>query len=334
VCGSEIVRPAASASEIAREFEVQRRFVLSRLHVNPSPEELKDLTDFMHDSTAPLVRCANCGLLQRAEAQPENSASYEEDPNDPDVMAQVYPRYVQAFRNKREAYESLLQPRADVLELGPHIGGFLQAAEEWDWRPVGVDVGIDTTSFIKRNGLRVIRGTLDDCKLKDGSFDAVFVWNCFEQLDQPAETLAAIRRLLKKKGILVARVPNALFYRMRRATGRADKALAYNNLLGFPYLYGYSLETLNRLMAACGFSFVRGFNSELVTTPFAGVSTVIEQEQQKVSRAVAEWSTRTTRKLLTLTGPWIEGVYRKCDHPEIRDAAEAIDPRFLKRAVA
>jgi hypothetical protein len=335
VCGIQVVQPATPASQIAREFDWQREFVLSRLRANPSPEELKDLTDFMHDSASPLVRCAGCGLLQRAETQPEDADSYEEDPNDPDVMTQVYPRYVQAFRNKRDAYQGFLSPRADVLEVGPHIGGFLQAAEEWNWRPLGVDVGVDTTAFIKRNGLRVVRGTLDDCKLHDGSFEAVFVWNCFEQLSQPAQTLVAIRRMLQKHGIVVVRVPNELFYRLQRGRrGLAAKALAYNNLLGFPYLYGYSLETLNRLMANSGFCFVRGFNSELVTTPFADVSPNIEREQETVSRAVAKWSTRTSRESLTLTGPWIEAVYRKSDDPVIFNRAKQIDPRFLERAVA
>ena len=60
--------------------------------------------------------------------QPEDADSYEDDPNDPGVMAQVYPRYVHAFRNKEQAYRGLLRPRADVAELGPHLEAFLQTA--------------------------------------------------------------------------------------------------------------------------------------------------------------------------------------------------------------
>jgi SAM-dependent methyltransferase len=332
VCGTIVQQPAASAAEIRREFGAQRDFVLSRFLSSPVAEELKDLTDFMHDTTAPLLRCAGCGLLTRAESDPEDADSYEEDPNDPGVMAQVYPRYVQAFRNKKAGYGGLLRPRADVVELGPHLGGFLQAAEEWGWRPTGVDVGVDTSEFARHQGLKVIRGTLDDSGVRSASQDAVFVWNCFEQLSDPMETLMGIRKVLKPGGLLIARVPNGAFYTAFR--GRARKALAYNNLLGFPYLYGYSIETLNRLMARAGFEYVEGYNSELVTTPFADLPSGVEKEQREVSRAVGRWSSRTSKRLVTLTGPWIEGVYRMAAAPLIPMPLRHVDARFLPRAIA
>jgi SAM-dependent methyltransferase len=334
VCGGAFERQVVTPGEIAREFRIQRDFVRARVPANPSPEELKDLTDFMHDSTAPLLRCAGCGLLSRAEAAQEDAASYEEDPNDPEVMAQVYPRYLHAFRNKEHVYREILRPRADVIELGPHLGGFLQAAEEWDWRPVGVDVGEDTTAFVKGRGLKIVRGTLEDSALKSGAFDGVFIWNCFEQLPDPAVTLRAVRGLLKRHGVLVVRVPNRLFYRALRPGKDLDrKALAYNNLLGFPYLYGYSMENLDRIMGRLGFQHVRGFNSELITTPFADMPSDVRREQERISRAVAAWSTRTTKQLVTLTGPWIEVVYRMVDY-QVTEKPGKVDLRFLERAVA
>jgi SAM-dependent methyltransferase len=333
VCGGVLKTPVASSGTIASEFRRQRDFVFERLSGNPSQEELKDLTDFMHASAAPLVRCAGCGLLSRVEV--EGTADYEEDPNDPDVMKQVYPRYLQAFRNKESAYRKLLSARADVIELGPHLGAFLQAAEEWDWRPIGIDVGDDTTAFMRRNGLKVMQGTLQGSNLKNGAFDGVFIWNCFEQLAEPVETLMAVRRVLKPHGLLIIRVPNLLFYRaLRHDRDLSRKALAYNNLLGFPYLYGYSMSTLDRIMRRVGFEHVRGFNSELLTTPFADLTSDVEREQKRVSQAVRSWSTRTTKQLVTLTGPWIEVVYRMVDEDEIPRVSRKIDLRFLERAVA
>jgi SAM-dependent methyltransferase len=324
---------AVPARELEREFDWQREFILSRLPTTPSPEELKDLTDFMHGAPAPLERCSKCGLTRRAEGDPEDAGSYEEDPNDPDVMAQVYPRYVQAFRNKESGYRPLLRANADVIELGPHLGGFLQTAEEWNWRPTGIDVGVDTTAFMRRNGLTVRNGLLEDARVRGGSSDAVFIWNCFEQLLDPTETLKAAHRVLRKHGLLIVRVPNVAFYkRFRRSPGFARKVLAYNNLLGFPYLHGYTIETLNRLLARAGFTYERGFNSELVTTPFADLSRSIEREQSQVSRAVAQWSTRTSSS--TLTGPWIEAVYRRNVRAVPLPPAARIDKRFMERAVA
>ena len=333
VCGGQFQVVAVRAADLGREFELQREFVLSRLPATPSPEELKDLTDFMHGEPAPLRHCTRCGLFRRAEVETEDAASYEEDPNDPDVMAQVYPRYVQAFRNKEAGYRPLLRPHADVIELGPHLGGFLQTAEEWNWRPTGVDVGADTTAFMRRNGLTVRNGLLEDLRLAEGASDAVFIWNCFEQLLDPLETLRAAWRVLRKHGLLIVRVPNLAFYTaFRNSSGFARKALAYNNLLGFPYLYGYTPETLNVLLARAGFVYERGFNSELVTTPFADVTSRIAREQSQVSRAVAEWSTRTSRS--TLTGPWIEAVYRRDPEAVPLPPSHGIDRRFMQRAAA
>jgi hypothetical protein len=240
---------------------------------------------------------------------------------------------VQAFRNKEDGFRPLLRPNADVVELGPHLGGFLQTAEEWNWRPVGIDVGTDTTAFMRRNGLTVRHAALEDARIRNGSCDALFIWNCFEQLLEPMDTLRTAYGLLKKHGLLIVRVPNLSFYEaFRRSRGFGRKALAYNNLLGFPYLYGYTLETLNRLLARAGFVYQRGFNSELVTTPFADVTERVAREQSSVSRAVADWSIRTSTS--TLTGPWIEAVYRRDPSGVALPPSAGIDRRFLERAVA
>ncbi len=325
---------------------MQREFVFSRLARKADRSELKDLTDFMHGFTAPLAACRNCGVVTRAERRLRAADSYEEDPNDPDLMTQVYPRYVEAFRHKRIAYEPLLKPHADVLELGSHLGAFLQTAEEWSWRPAGLDIGKDTSDFVRSHGLPVYRQTVEDATLRAGSFDAVFVWNCFEQLPEPAPTLAAIHKLLNRYGLLVIRVPNADFYRTLghqfENGGRQEfilHALAYNNLLGFPYLHGYTAASLNGLVTQWGFEYVRGFNSELVTMPFADITRRIRQEQTAVSRAVAGWSSATTTETGTLTGPWIELVYRRLEEGSAdwnrspdEFSRKPLDLRFLERA--
>ncbi len=43
--------------------------------------------------------------------------------------------------------------------------------------------------------------------------------------------------------------------------------MGYNDLLGFPYLYGYSAETLRRLVQPFGFSCGGMLNSEMITAP-------------------------------------------------------------------
>jgi SAM-dependent methyltransferase len=316
---------AVSAAALHREVGHRDRLVAFWLQRKASRAELKDLTDFMHDGSASLARCASCGLLVRQEDDVRSAASYEEDPNDPDLMQHLLPWYVQAFRNKGAAYRDLLQPRASVVELGSHLGGFLQVAEEWNWRATGLDIGKDTAEFVKHRGLTVRRETIEDTKLAAGSADAIFVWNCFEQLADPGSMLAASRRLLHRHGLLVLRVPDADFYL------QGDReALAWNNLLGFPYLYGYTDETLNRLVTRYGFEPVDGYNSELVTMPVADPRQDVRRQQTAVSRRVAAQSSRATRRRGALTGPWIELIYRKID--EAGKGRPCPGSRFLKRA--
>jgi SAM-dependent methyltransferase len=320
---------------IRKEIRLRRDFVLFRLGRKASRGELKDLTEFMHGSPAALASCSGCGVLLRAEPRIAGAGSYEEDRNDPDLMTQLFPRYLGAFRHKEPAYRELLSPHAEVLELGSHLGAFLQAGEEWDWQPVGLDVGADTTQFARHRGFRVYRRIVEDSAFPDRSFEAVFVWNCFEQIPDPASTLMAAHHALRRHGLLVIRVPNAFFYRVigRRLRGADEdgfivRALGYNNLLGFPYLYGYTAASLNRLAWRWGFEYVRGFNSELVTMPFPDVTKRISREQSEISEAVGCWSSSSTMEAGLFTGPWIEMVYRKVEE-DAWNARRARGPRTL-----
>ena len=135
---------------------------------------------------------------------------------------------------------------------------------------------------------------------------------------------------------MVLRVPNAELYRRLAGADEgsfAMRVLAYNNLLGFPYLHGYNESSLHRAVTGRGFEYLSGFNSELITMPFADVSTRVHNEQIAISEAVAAWSLQTSKSSGTLSGPWIELVYRRID--EVPAAAGPVRPthmRFLKRA--
>jgi SAM-dependent methyltransferase len=277
----------------------------------------------MHDGDAEISVCTGCGTLLRLEAQTRAADSYAEDPNDLGVMQHLYPRYVEAFRNKAIAYREDLPPHASVVEIGSHLGGFLQAAEEWNWRPVGLDVGADTSEFARRQGLTVRRETAEDTRIPSGSSDGVFIWNCFEQLANPSTTLQAARRLLRRHGLLALRVPNPsvwLGLRNRRSDHTARDILAWNNLLGFPYLYGYTSESLARVARRHGFEPVSEFPSELVTMPFPDPARDVVAEQSRNSEAARNLD----------EGPWIEMLFRR--EEEIRRCEPEHANTFLPRA--
>ena len=147
------------------------------------------------------------------------------------------------------------------------------------------------------------------------SLDAIFIWNCFEQLDDPSAALRAARSLLKPNGLLVIRVPNFGYYESFRnltkpkpLRSRALGSLAYNNLLGFPYLAGYTPQLLNSLVGRHSFEPLAGFDSTLITTPFPDLTSKIRRELAIVNQP---YRNAKVRNPFALSGPWIEVAYRR-----------------------
>jgi hypothetical protein len=226
------------------------------------------------------------------------------------------------FAKKENPYRLLLPEGAYVLEIGSHYGAFLQVAREWGWIAEGVDPGKDTSRFAASKGFTVRNVAAEDAALPDATFSGVFIWNCFEQIEQPQKPLAVCRRALRSGGLLTVRTPNGKFYSLCQqllhddSTGTAEKdfllrVMGYNNLLGFPYLYGYSSETLTRLISASGFRYEGALNSELLTFPLPEDPDWVRQEERDINKGVR----LLTNSVLAdgsgrLIGPWIELWFR------------------------
>jgi 2-polyprenyl-3-methyl-5-hydroxy-6-metoxy-1,4-benzoquinol methylase len=304
------------------ECKIRERFVRRRLTRPADPDELKDLTDFFHAEKADLLACDRCGLLRRDEHEPPPAQEYSEDAYDSAVMDHQYPQYVEAFRKKDIPYRGLLPPGTRILEVGSHYGAFLQVAAEWGWQAEGVDPGKDTSRFARSKGFNVHVAALDQCSFAAEQFDAVFIWNCFEQIENPRATLSACRRILKKHGLLTVRTPDAHFYQLCHKLLRDEDvlseakefllgAMGYNNLLGFPYLYGYSRATLCRLIEPYGFQLGGALSSELLTFPLPENPRWVENEEKEISvelRLLA--NSALTDRSGNSTGPWVEAWFR------------------------
>ena len=301
VCGGTQIGVMMAQQAVEAEIHVREAFIFQRLSEPASPAELKDLTDFAHNTAAAIMACQSCGFLLRD----EHEEDYANDQYNPGVMERLYPRYLNAFRRKENVYRHLLPEGARVLEVGSHFGAFLEVATEWGWDVTGVDIGKDTSQFAMNRSFRVCCETLAGCGFEDEIFDGVFIWNCFEQIPDETSLLREIYRILKPRGLLVLRTPNALFYKKceqslkNGASEIALKAMGFNNLLGFPYLYGHSAATLNQMVERYGFTFEQMLNSELIIFPLPHKSESVRREQQYISKEIKQ------------LGPWIEMSYRR-----------------------
>jgi SAM-dependent methyltransferase len=321
VCGGDTFAEFLSEEAIRLEALMRSQFVLDRTERTPPPAERKDLTEFAHGASARILICNRCSTLLRDERGAAPDAVYVNDPYDPAVIERLLPRYLAAYRSRETPYRALLPSAASVLEIGPHFGAFLQAAAEWGWEAVGIDIGKDTSRFLAERGYVIYNRAVEECAFPDGRFDGVFIWNCFEQIPDPGRTLAEAHRLLKRRGIVVIRTPNALFYRVaeqflrRRDPAELSnwvlRALGYNNLLAFPYLYGYGSAQLNALAQRHGFQCESALDSELITLPFPELHDWIVEENRATTAALLDWSELACYSARSeLTGPWMEIIYR------------------------
>ena len=298
-------------------------FVRERLSRPVSAAEAKDLTDFFHAEKAEIQECRNCTLLIRHEYEPPPADEYSQDEYDSEAVEREYPEYVAAFRRKQIPYRDLLPNAARVLEVGSHYGAFLQVAGEWGWRAEGVDVGRDTSAFASSKGFVVHNLELQNAEFLPATFDAVFIWNCFEQIDDPGPVLRASQRILKPEGLLTVRTPNGLFYSicellLRDGELQAESrkflidAMGYNNLLGFPYLYGHNRATLERFIEPYGFRLEGMLNSELLTLPVPDKPRSVKEEERAINAELRMLAnSMITNNAGVSTAPWIEVWFRR-----------------------
>ena len=258
VCGNPAGAVCLTKDEIAEELRARDRFFAARLARSFSRDALRDLTSAVLGTPAAILRCARCGVLIR-DAAPGDEA-FRDDRYDDEVLEALHETHARAFAAKECDYRSLLPPGARVIEIGSYVGGFLSAAAQWGWRAAGVDIGRDPVRFCRGRGLDVQRRRFEACAFDPASADAVFIWNCFEQIAEPAEVLAAVRRVLCERGLLVIRVPDAEFYLRHTSL----EVLAYNSLLGWPHRFGYDAASLRRLVQQHGFAFVRSLRRPAV----------------------------------------------------------------------
>jgi hypothetical protein len=204
--------------------------------------------------------------------------------------------------------------RGTGIEVGSYVGAFLAAARERGWQFAGVDVNACANAFTRSLGFHVRDGTLES--LADGAgVDVVAIWNCLDQLPDPVATLRAARERLTPRGMLAVRVPNGACYAALRpllTTAFAPLArewLAQNNLLGFPYRYGFTPASLGRVLARLGFRVERVVGDVLV--PIAdewtrGWARVEERAVKKVGAIAARLPVRDR-----VLAPWIEVYARR-----------------------
>src|SRR5690606_4603503 len=191
-CGGTQVRVLLTPDDLRAEQAWLERFHAAR--VDRPAHEAKDLASFTQNDATNVVACVACGTLLR-DPQPTCELLGERYSDDEygretlEALARNQDRFFAAALERLADALGELDAGARVLEVGSFVGGFLRAAARRGWRTTGIDVGEETTRFMREDGLDVLAGDLLELSLPEGAFDAVFVWNTFDQLCNPTDVL-------------------------------------------------------------------------------------------------------------------------------------------------
>ncbi|MFQ5813316.1 MAG: class I SAM-dependent methyltransferase [Anaerolineae bacterium] len=202
-----------------------------------------------------IVKCRNCGLVY---TNPRHKASailhsYEE------VVDKLYVEEregrVLTFQRNLRPLEELMPPDQGrrLLDVGCHIGVFLEIAQERGWETWGVEPSRWAAREARSRGLRVIEGTLDDAHLAEGSFDVITMWDVSEHLTDPLRELRESHRLLTKGGLICIHTMNIESPLARLMGSRWPWLMEM-------HLYYFSPRTLGEMLRKAGFTVVKMVN--------------------------------------------------------------------------
>jgi SAM-dependent methyltransferase len=159
-----------------------------------------------------LGRCRSCGLLYVSN-RPSTAQRLEE--LDQGVFGEgrrtnEARRHLRGEEVLRQRYQRLvtlakeLAPRGHWLDIGCGTGTLLKVAEEHGIAIEGIELmPARRDAAREQTSARIYERPLEDLRLPDASYAAVFMVNVFSHLFSPSATFAEIRRILAPRGILV-----------------------------------------------------------------------------------------------------------------------------------
>jgi len=195
-----------------------------------------------------IVQCRQCGLV------------YTDPRPDGQDIAETYqavedPLYVEEREGRVLTFERHLKPLErlaglpngrPLLDVGCHIGVFVEIAARHGWNAWGVEPSHWAVEQAQARRLHVVQGTLETADLPEAYFDVVTMWDVIEHVTDPLGTLQQACRLLKPDGLVVVHTIDidSLFARLMGARWPWLMEM---------HIYYFSRRTLRAMLEKCGF---------------------------------------------------------------------------------
>jgi len=212
----------------------------------------------------PVLKCRNCGLIYPdigdSEEIKDQAQKWENFYSSLGVnrfngyasRKILYKKFLKSKKGKM-----LLEGKKRVLDIGCGEGFFLYLLSRIGIKEIyGVDKSEKAIQFLRwRYGFNSFAGELHDANYKDDFFDLITLWDVLEHIPNPRYTLAEIRRVLDKEGVLYIRVPNARYLIFKHLIWvkifKKEKCF-----IPKVHYYNFSPKNLRRMLKDLGFRYI------------------------------------------------------------------------------
>jgi len=118
---------------------------------------------------------------------------------------------LQNYFNEFRSVENNLKKKPKdikILEIGAGWGYWSLLAKTCNFDIYSVEISSTRLKYMKKNNLKAFDNVE---KLKNKKFDVIYLDQTFEHLQSPYDILKKLRKLLKKGGLFIIKVPSGLF---------------------------------------------------------------------------------------------------------------------------
>ncbi|QED28693.1 class I SAM-dependent methyltransferase [Microvenator marinus] len=218
--------------------------------------EGRKLSGLKEFERVPLVQCVDCyGVSTRNLASEEVLVAYYES---------IYTRKRSfsspiSVKRREEVLDTFEEHRQlnRILDIGCGQAHFLDQALERDWETFGTEFTEDAVVLARQYGHQMHQGPLNTANYDSNFFDVVIYTEVIEHIDNHAEEIPEILRVLRPGGIIYVTTPNFDSF-SRRVLGERWSVIHYPEHLTY-----FTKETQVAMM--------KGFGFEAVSTTAHGV---------------------------------------------------------------
>jgi SAM-dependent methyltransferase len=190
------------------------------------------------------VECSECGLIY---LNPRPVGGFEKV-----SQATVEGLTEKGYRESRAWYYRRILKELEpyrqtgrLLEVGCASGGFLNAAKEHGWEPVGVEIAEELARVGRERGLDIRTCDICGSELPDGLFDVAVLNMVIEHVPGPREVMKELSRVLHPGGAVWMHTPNYASTAIKMARDGFNYPAAH--------LCCFTPKTLARLCTGSGF---------------------------------------------------------------------------------